>query len=350
MLSAGDYEGLYPAPRRFILNAKKSALGLSGFSGPEATGRWTNGPRAQVEIPVETTAQCLILVLHFGCFIDEERAPSQRVRVSANGRLMQEWTVEECALRKRIVGVDRATLPPFKTLKLDFELPDYAAPGRAGAGRDTRKRGLCLAEIELTGADALPPSSDRCWSAGVSLRGGAGLAWDRLALDGFWDRFAGGPNILELCSAEASRGLGPLFENATRLDPAASGRGGGALPLPDDGQDLVFSRHCLEDAPDPLAAIREWSRVTRIGGHVIAAVSGLRLPNRGKAPAPVAHRRFYSAGALAAAFEAALEPNTYRLRHLAELENSDRTDPDVGDIYDILMVVEKIRQPWWRLD
>lgn len=48
----------------------------------------------------------------------------------------------------------------------------------------------------------------------------------------------------------------------------------GALPLPDDCMDVVFTAYgALPFLPDATAALAEWARVTRPGGRVVASVS-----------------------------------------------------------------------------
>ena len=42
--------------------------------------------------------------------------------------------------------------------------------------------------------------------------------------------------------------------------------------LADGGFDFVLSSHCLEHLANPLAALREWRRVTRDGGHLLLLV------------------------------------------------------------------------------
>lgn len=39
--------------------------------------------------------------------------------------------------------------------------------------------------------------------------------------------------------------------------------------IPDATYDFVLSSHCLEHLANPLAALREWARVTRDGGHLL---------------------------------------------------------------------------------
>jgi len=39
--------------------------------------------------------------------------------------------------------------------------------------------------------------------------------------------------------------------------------------IPDGAYDFVLSSHCLEHLANPIAALREWARVTRDGGHLL---------------------------------------------------------------------------------
>lgn len=44
------------------------------------------------------------------------------------------------------------------------------------------------------------------------------------------------------------------------------------LPFRDQSFDFVFTVHLIEHMPDPRAAIAEWMRVVRVGGHVVMIV------------------------------------------------------------------------------
>lgn len=49
-----------------------------------------------------------------------------------------------------------------------------------------------------------------------------------------------------------------------------------ALPFPDGAFDYVFTCHLLEHLPDPRAALSEWLRVVRPGGHVASVIPDTR--------------------------------------------------------------------------
>jgi len=150
----------------------------------------------------------------------------------------------------------------------------------------------------------------------------------------------------------------PIFEGAIGVDLDYPGYDGRILPFDTESQDAVFSSHCLEHIPDHIKAIQEWYRVTKVGGYVITIVPHAFLYERRKRPpsrwAELHHLRFYTPMSLLAEFEAALPPNSYRVRHLAD--NDLRYDygapPDTHPVgcYEIELVIEKVKPPNWMIE
>ena len=60
-----------------------------------------------------------------------------------------------------------------------------------------------------------------------------------------------------------------LCGSCLNVDIVASGD---CLPIEDESVDFVVSSHVLEHMPDPIAALLEWDRVTRVGGTIFAIV------------------------------------------------------------------------------
>ncbi len=148
----------------------------------------------------------------------------------------------------------------------------------------------------------------------------------------------------------------PIVDGAIGVDLDYPGYDGRTLPFADGSQDAVFSSHCLEHIPGYLNAIQDWHRVVRVGGHIITAVPLAPLYERGRRPPSrwnSDHQRFYTSASLLAEFEAALPPNSYRVRFLEEndLGYHYDSDPELHPpgCYEIVLVVEKIRPPSWRL-
>jgi SAM-dependent methyltransferase len=174
--------------------------------------------------------------------------------------------------------------------------------------------------------------------------------------DGFVSRYLSGANILDIGYRGYLREAIPIVPQAIGIDLNYPGYDGKTLPFGDETQDAVFSSHCLEHIDDYLGALREWHRVLRIGGFMIVSVphqflyeKKFALPSRWNWD----HKRFYTPASLMAEVEAALAPNTYRLRHLIDndlhFNYSIPPERHSGGSYEIEMVLERIREPAWKI-
>ena len=134
-------------------------------------------------------------------------------------------------------------------------------------------------------------------------------------------RYLSGANILDIGYRGYLHDAVPIVPQAIGIDLNYPGYDGRTLPFADDSQDAVFSSHCLEHIDDYRSALREWHRVLKVGGFMIVAVPHQFLYEKRRSPPSrwnQDHKRFYSPASLLGEVESALEPNTYRLRHLAD--------------------------------
>jgi SAM-dependent methyltransferase len=174
--------------------------------------------------------------------------------------------------------------------------------------------------------------------------------------NGFFAQFLAGEKILDI-GFRGYEGSVPILPHAIGIDLDYPGYDGVTLPFPDESVDAVFSSHMLEHADDYQAVIRDWHRVVKIGGFIVCIVPHKFLYEKKEQPPSrwnADHKRFYTPARLLAEFEAALAPNAYRVRHLADNDRGYTYDigPDQhgGGGYEIEMVVEKIKKPDWELD
>lgn len=173
---------------------------------------------------------------------------------------------------------------------------------------------------------------------------------------GFFDRYLSGAAILDIGYRGADLEALPITENAIGIGLDYPGYDGLTLPFPDHSQDAVFSSHCLEHLPNPEQTIREWYRVTKIGGFIIIIVPHQFLYEKKLVPPSKwsdEHLRFYTPATLLKEVELALRPNSYRVRRLAD--NDLWFDYGIGPeehsfgCYEIELVLQKIPLPAWKL-
>jgi len=175
--------------------------------------------------------------------------------------------------------------------------------------------------------------------------------------DGFFATYMAGDLILDIGYRGQFADAVPIFPHAIGVDLDYPGYDGTTLPFADDSVDAVYSSHVLEHVRDYVATIRDWHRVLRPGGFIVCVVphqflyeKRWALPSRWNAD----HKRFYTPASLLREFEEALEPNTYRVRHLRDNDDgyTYHVGPDQhgGGRYEIELVIEKRDPPGWSFE
>lgn len=152
------------------------------------------------------------------------------------------------------------------------------------------------------------------------------------------------------------RGGGAPFGDFQGIDLGHQGYDGFTLPFEDGSFMTVYSSHVLEHVKDSVASLREWFRVVRVFGNLVITVPHKFLyEKKEKLPSLYNsdHKRFYTPASLLADVEAALKPNSYRVRWLRdddwEFDYSLGPDNHSRGAYEIEMVLEKIPPPKWEL-
>lgn len=173
--------------------------------------------------------------------------------------------------------------------------------------------------------------------------------------NGFFTRYMSGTG-LDIGYAGYTPGVLPILPSAIGVDTGYPGYDGITLPFANESQDYVYSSHCLEHIEDEVNAIRDWSRVLKIGGYMVIVVPHKylyekkeNLPSRWNRD----HKKFYTPASLLTEVETALEPNLYRV---VLLEDGDKgfdysipAEKHSGGQYEITLVIKKIQPPLWKL-
>lgn len=175
--------------------------------------------------------------------------------------------------------------------------------------------------------------------------------------EGFFDRYFGGVVLDIGYRGYEEHDVVPVLPDAIGVDLNYPGYDGRALPFEEGSVDTVYASHTLEHIQDPAAAVREWFRVLKPGGYLVVAVPHQFLYEKKAAPPSRwngDHKRFYTPGRLMAEVEAALAPNSYRVRHLIdddeEYDYSIPPERHAGGGYQVELVLQKIRRPEWALE
>lgn len=188
--------------------------------------------------------------------------------------------------------------------------------------------------------------------------GEASKAYPLRLTSGFFSKYCRGNVVLDVGFAGyANPDKRPSLPGAIGVDVHYPGYDGIHLPWPDYSVDCIFSSHCLEHVQFHAEVIRDWHRVLKVGGYIVCMVPSKHLYEKKRFPPSrynADHKRFYTASSLVAEFEEALEPNSFRIRHLHE--NDHAYDYSIGPerhavgCYEIEIVAERIETPEWTLD
>jgi SAM-dependent methyltransferase len=325
---------------------------------PEQDRIWTLGSRSMLAFALPPLLEPAVLIrFDLAAFVWPDAVPHQSVQVRIGDTVVGEWLLNDGAVTRRAIVIRRQDLPSSRLVPLTFLTPDCARPKDLGINNDERPLGIAIIRV------AWEPATDFDRAAGLARLYGrrvgleARKSYNDKLDSGFWNRYINGSSVLDIGFRGYDGGV-PIIEGAIGIDLDYPGYDGSTLPFPDESQDAVYSSHCLEHIPNHLQVIRDWYRVTKIGGHIITVVPHAMLYERRRRPpsrwAGWNHQRFYTPQALLAEFEAALTPNSYRVRHM--MENDARytydfpTDRHPDGCYEIELVIQKIPLPLWTLD
>lgn len=342
--------------KEYDIKSENCEIAVSGMSGPESWGRWTDARDVKLSLPHDASGDDVAVIIELLGHLHAEALPSQRVIVSHRGEVLAEWDIVDTWYRLKGLVLPGEKIRALDRIDLDIQLPD-ATRSLAGTD-DARTLGVAINRIWKGEVNDLQAASTLFGQMGARYVGSESRkTWDQKHLNGFWKTYVTGPNMLDIgFSSYGDARVVPIMDGAIGVDIDYPGYDGRRLPFEDASQDTVYSSHCLEHIPDPLSVIQDWYRVTKVGGHIIIAVPSRDLFERRRRPPSLwntEHLRMYSCASLLAEIEAALEPNSFKVRHLAE--NDDLFDynrlPTVAPYgnYEITVVIEKLRPPEWRL-
>lgn len=147
-----------PLPRYALgetLEFKQGAAAVEylqrGWSTPEGGHTWMDGKVAELEIPLSQTPPRMNASFLVRAFIEPEKLPKQRYRISLNGEKLVESEITASEPAEIEVTIDRPDIS--RILRFTLEAPDAASPKDLGINPDGRHLGLALINFRLSATD-----------------------------------------------------------------------------------------------------------------------------------------------------------------------------------------------------
>ncbi|MBB3457291.1 hypothetical protein FHT86_005609 [Rhizobium sp. BK313] len=153
-ISAKGADRMLPVKTEIDLaGTETDCLRLTGFSGSESWGRWTNGNNASLEATCECdlTKQATNIVLKAGTYLVPGKVERQRIIFRVNGSAPQ--TVDMNSMDKKDIVLAAPGDPANPSLlDVEMEFPDATSPARAGSS-DDRLLGLAISSFSIVPKD-----------------------------------------------------------------------------------------------------------------------------------------------------------------------------------------------------
>ena len=115
---------------------------VSGWSYSEAGFTWTEGKKAALLLPVDTTSDVTVK-FSIAPFLAENKIKSQKVNIYINGKKSGQWILKSPETSLQEIKIPRKLIKD-KSVKITFELPDAKSPASIGTSQDPRELAIQL--------------------------------------------------------------------------------------------------------------------------------------------------------------------------------------------------------------
>jgi hypothetical protein len=142
---------------KFGMHGNAEGVAQYGW-GPGVRGYvWSKSKRAalKVQLGEHHPNTDLILALTYRPYVRREKLPEQRIILSVNGVVVDEWFEHRSRSKSREVRIPADTVKGSE-VNIVFDFPDAASPRSLGLGADRKKLGIALMSVRLSVA----PHSD----------------------------------------------------------------------------------------------------------------------------------------------------------------------------------------------
>lgn len=176
-----DHVYVYGEKISFAAGGDSHRFRTTGWSNPEASGVWTDGPAATLVFRVPPPSGPLRLSARLSPNIRPPSLDAQLVSVYVRGKNIATWRVTgpgefTALIPQQLVSRD---LP----LAVDLHIPGAVSPQELGTGSDTRRLGVQCSEISIAVTDFRPARSG--YSLGTVIKFGDGRGAERYQVSGW---------------------------------------------------------------------------------------------------------------------------------------------------------------------
>jgi glycosyltransferase involved in cell wall biosynthesis len=139
---------------RFATGNNGAEYTRKGWSNAESWGRWTDGYRAELRIPLERPfAGSALLVMESIAYVRDWH-PKLHVRVVCNREPLGGWVIEICEAVERTLPIPASVLAGKRELLVEFYVDNPGCPADFGeSGLDLRLLGLGFHTLRIAAAD-----------------------------------------------------------------------------------------------------------------------------------------------------------------------------------------------------
>ena len=141
----------FGCPIDFSIKGNSSHFTESGWSAEEETGRWTDGSKASIYLPLKpaTTSSSRDALLRIRAMSFSTKGLPQRVSIMMHSRKIAELTIDSVAPRNYDIPIIKSDLRELAGIRVEFEFPDAHSPHSVKLNTDPRKLGIFVSSMTL---------------------------------------------------------------------------------------------------------------------------------------------------------------------------------------------------------
>lgn len=175
-----DHIYVYGEKINFATGGDSHRFRTTGWSDPEPSGTWTDGPAASLVFRLNAAEGPLQLTAKLSPNIRPPRLDAQLVHVYVRGQKIATWRVAGLDTFSAIIP--RSLVGGGGIVTVDLHIPGAVSPQELGSGADGRRLGVRCVEMTIAKANS---QGSRNYQLGTVIRFAAGQGAERYEVSGW---------------------------------------------------------------------------------------------------------------------------------------------------------------------